>query len=114
MIKRIKDAIQGKAPLSKKRSSAWGKVRKAHLLKHPFCAACSRINKLEVHHIVPFHIDPSLELEPLNLITLCDKGCHMYFGHFGNYRDVNEKLYHDISYFKDRVKEHKAAMGDEN
>jgi 5-methylcytosine-specific restriction protein A len=84
----------------KVRSSKWPAVRKAHLKAHPFCAACGQKTVLEVHHIVPFSDNPALELDPTNLITLCEsaKGgiiCHMYLGHRGNYQDENPNIVED-------------------
>ena len=58
------------------RSSQWPKIRKKHIEKQPCCMACGSCKKPEVHHIVPVHVDPSKELDPDNLITLCDKYCH--------------------------------------
>lgn len=94
ILKYIKDRIQGKAPSGAKRSSQWPKVRKEHLEKNPTCAVCGSTAKVEVHHMVPFHVNPTLELVPSNLITLCEakkKGinCHLLIGHLGNYRGSN-------------------------
>lgn len=65
------------------RSPRWPTVRKRHLERNPSCAACGATTGLEVHHIVPFHAKPELELDPLNLITLCGppRGCHLWLGH---------------------------------
>jgi 5-methylcytosine-specific restriction endonuclease McrA len=77
---------------SQKRSSQWRKVRAAHLKTQPVCQACGRSKDLDVHHIVPFHIDPSKELDPDNLITLCGSPCHIVFGHFLSYHCHNENV----------------------
>ena len=45
---------------------------------------CDRTKKLEVHHIIPFHIDSTLELDDTNFITLCESPgacCHYIVGH---------------------------------
>jgi len=94
VLKAIKDRLQGKASKGQRRSSKWRKVRKEHLAKKDECYICKSKNKLEVHHIVPFHIAPDLELEPSNLITLCENkkyglNCHLLVGHLGNYRRIN-------------------------
>jgi hypothetical protein len=88
------DRVQGKAPKGAKRHKTWKKVRASHLFKHGRCAVCGLTTKLQVHHIVPFHIAPALELEPSNLVTLCENGkygirCHQLIGHLGDYRRVN-------------------------
>ena len=64
------------------RSPQWRKVRAAHIAAEPQCAACGEEDGLEVHHIVPFNVDPALELDPDNLITL-DRHCHYRLGHGG-------------------------------
>jgi hypothetical protein len=67
------------------RSKDWPKVRKEHLRLQPTCQACNSKTKLEVHHIVPVHIDPTKELVPGNMLTLCENPktgfCHFIFGH---------------------------------
>lgn len=37
---------------------------------------------------MPFNLDPSLELDPSNLITLCmgEKECHLHIGHGGSFK----------------------------
>jgi 5-methylcytosine-specific restriction protein A len=108
ILKRIKDAIQGKAPLKTKRSSKWPAVRKNHLAKHPCCAVCGGTEKVEVHHIIPFHQDPSLELEPTNLISLCESKsfgivCHLLIGHLGNYRKSNPFVTEDAKIWNEKL-----------
>jgi 5-methylcytosine-specific restriction endonuclease McrA len=68
------------------RSPEWKSVRKTHLMSYPCCAICGlqSISNLEVHHVLPFCLFPTLELDPNNLITLCEigiDGCHSDFGH---------------------------------
>jgi len=90
----LKDRIQGKAEKGQKRSSKWRKVRAEHIKKNPVCVVCGGKKKLEIHHRIPFSIAPDLELEPSNLMTLCESGkyglvCHRLIGHLGNYRRIN-------------------------
>lgn len=83
------------------RSPDWKKIRKQHLLLQPFCQACGKINDLEVHHIVPVHVDPAKELDLNNLITLCSKQCHLTFGHLMDYKSWNKDVVNDCqSYLK--------------
>jgi len=67
------------------RAKRWPTVRKHHIQRQPQCQACGSKEKLEVHHIIPVHIDPSRELDPNNLLTLCENPstgfCHYIFGH---------------------------------
>ena len=53
------------------------------------CEACESTEKLEVHHVIPFDIDPDRELSPSNLITLC-KYCHLVLGHLRDYKIYNQ------------------------
>jgi hypothetical protein len=94
------DRVQGKAPKGARRHKTWRKVRSSHILKHPRCAVCGLTTKLEVHHVIPFHIAPALELEPSNLLTLCENGkygirCHQLIGHLGSYQRVNPAAWSD-------------------
>ena len=78
----------------KKRSSKWRKVRNAFKKKNPKCLCCGGKIKIEIHHILPFHSHPELELEESNLMTLCERekygiNCHQLIGHTGNYRKIN-------------------------
>lgn len=100
IVKNIKDVIEGKASFKQTRSSKWPTVRKQFLLQNPACAACGGTQKLEVHHISPFHETPHLELEPSNLITLCESKsygivCHLLVGHLGNYKNTNPDVKED-------------------
>lgn len=100
ILKHLKDVAQGKAELGETRSSRWPSTRKAHLEKFPTCAVCGGKSNLEVHHMVPFHTDRDKELDPTNLITLCESkknglNCHLWFGHLGNFRAYNPEVYTD-------------------
>jgi 5-methylcytosine-specific restriction endonuclease McrA len=66
--------------LTAPRSSKWKAVRDAFVEKHPECEACGSRQKLAVHHILPFHERPELELEESNLVTLCQEH-HFRIGH---------------------------------
>ena len=90
---------------AKDRSNKWPKVRAQHLLNHHFCALCGSVADLNVHHIKPFHLHSELELEPSNLITLCESkswgfNCHLVAGHGGNFRYENVNVLSDIEQLK--------------
>ena len=101
MIKRLfkafTEAVKGK-PLAV-RSSRWETVRKRHLKAFPTCAACGCGQHLQVHHIKPFHLNPELELEDSNLITLCEgkdeHQCHLNIGHLGSWKKENPNVVQD-------------------
>lgn len=60
-------------------------VRKAmeyHRKSHPVCAACGN-EPVDVHHIIPVAVDPSMADEAYNLISLCH-ACHIAYGHAGD------------------------------
>lgn len=62
------------------------------------CQMCGGTEKLQVHHIHPFHLHPELELEQQNLITLCEKrghDCHFVMGHFHDWRLFNPTVRSD-------------------
>lgn len=62
------------------RSTHWPSVRNQFLKQNPTCLACGSTQNLNVHHIIPFHINPKLELNHNNLITLCRQH-HLTLGH---------------------------------
>jgi hypothetical protein len=75
------------------------------LKDHPRCAACFGKDYLEVHHVKPFHLHPELELEPANLITLCENpthNCHFIFGHVLDWRLANPFVRDDAGLFHTR------------
>lgn len=82
------------------RSPHWPPVRAAHLAQHPFCAACGGKEHLQVHHKKPVHLFPELELEPTNLVTLCEgpgRGCHFIFGHLYSWFSFNKNVDKDAA-----------------
>lgn len=108
IVKHLVGALQGKHPLAARRSSKWPTVRKHHLLANPCCAVCGGSEKLEVHHKRPFHLQPELELDPGNLITLCEalKGganCHLLFGHLGNFKAFNPDVEADAAAWSGKI-----------
>ena len=94
------DHVQGKSPWGTKRSGKWPKVRTTHLKENPRCALCDGTKKINVHHKIPFHMGPALELDPANLITLCEGGknvnCHLVMGHLLNFRSHNPTVDRDV------------------
>lgn len=85
--------------VSAKRSSHWPTVEKHFKEAHPTCAACGSSKNLNVHHCKPFHLDPALELDPTNLITLCmdTKECHLHIGHGGSFKQYNPNVRKDAA-----------------
>lgn len=85
-------------PHDSKRSGHWPKVRRA-FLKGKACAVCGGTKKLEAHHKMPFHLDQGKELDPNNLIALCEGNkevnCHLFIGHLGNFKGFNPEVQAD-------------------
>lgn len=105
----IKASEKDKVPKGSKRSGKWPAVRRAHLLSNPVCVMCGGKKKLEAHHIRPFHLHPELELDPSNLITLCENkadgvNCHLLFGHLGNFKSFNANVEADAKAWNKKIK----------
>jgi hypothetical protein len=102
----IRDRLQGRIPPSAKRSGQWPTVRKHHLEAHPFCAVCGGTKFLEVHHVDDFHNHPELELDPGNLITLCEHPAHndhLIFGHLGSFKSINIDIVKDALIWYNKI-----------
>jgi 5-methylcytosine-specific restriction enzyme A len=110
-LKHTRDIAQGKIPINGPlRSSRWAKVRKEHLEANPKCIVCEGTQQLNVHHIKPFHLHPELELDPNNLVTLCECAsygiiCHLLIGHLGNYKNINPNSVEDAKIWNIKLKE---------
>lgn len=107
VMKRKREKRQGV-----KRSDGWPEARKEHLVSFPVCVVCGSKKNLQVHHIHPFHLYPELELNPDNLITLCeDDGngcdCHLFIGHLGNFRTYNPDVKEDAEIWNQKIKNRK-------
>lgn len=84
------------------RDPRWPTARKFHLKIQDKCQACGKKKSLEVHHITPVHKDPSKELNPQNLITLCST-CHLLFGHLGSWYSHNEFVKEDSLVMRSKI-----------
>ena len=85
------------------RSPEWSRVAMEHRRHEPACVACGyRGKKVQVHHIRPFHLHPQLELDPTNLITLCEargREHHLLLGHLDAWDSYNEHIRADAKHF---------------
>lgn len=91
------------ANLAEGRSSDWRKLQVKTVTGHPYCAVCGCMNTLQVHHKKPFHLFPELELEPLNLIVLCQRD-HFWIGHLFDWRAYNPNIDIDIILWNEKIK----------
>ncbi len=89
----------------KQRSPEWPRVAHEHLAVEPACVVCGHTGVgLNVHHIRPFHLFPELELDPTNLITLCQvkgKDHHLLVGHLDNWASYNLNVRPDTKRYAD-------------
>lgn len=93
--------------LSMPRSPRWKKLRLEHMARNPRCAVCGGTCNVVPHHIVPFHKEPSRELDPDNLISLCEGdtfNCHLFFGHFRNWCKYNPDVVEDAHIWSEKLK----------
>jgi hypothetical protein len=92
------------------RSPEWPRVEQEHRLREPRCVACGYKGRwVQVHHIKPFHIHPQLELDPDNLITLCQargREHHLLLGHLGEWGSYNERVRSDARHFYRKTAAH--------
>jgi hypothetical protein len=93
-------AFRGIDGFGQSRSPKWRSVRDAHVARQPACQACGRSRDVDVHHIIPFHQRPDLELEPTNLITLCSSPCHLVHGHFMSWNRWNPTVVSDCERYR--------------
>lgn len=82
------------------RSGDWFSWRREHI--HPNCDICGTTKKLELHHILPFHLFPSQEKNPDNVVTLCRR-CHKIFGHLDNFYSYNPDVKKDIVIWEEKI-----------
>jgi 5-methylcytosine-specific restriction enzyme A len=89
------------------RSPEWPAVRAKWLKDHPSCAACGETKNIEVHHVIPFHLHPELELDPTNFITLCAQPSHndhYIFGHLLDYLSWNVNVREEAAKYLAEIK----------
>lgn len=95
-VKRVKAAQAREKKKLKERSSKWATTRKKFLKKNPECAACGARRGLQVHHKIPFHLRPDLELVESNLVALCEfvggLECHELLGHGDYWKAYNPEI----------------------
>lgn len=90
-----------------KRSPHWPEARDGHLKEFPFCFGCGTNEKVEVHHILPFHLFPEFELDPRNWLSLCMKRgheCHFRLGHLFDWSAWNPDVVLEAKKFHSQVR----------
>jgi hypothetical protein len=93
LVQRVRGALRD-VGVARKRSSKWPAVARVFLELHQTCAACGSATRLQVHHKLPFHLHPSLELDYDNLVVLCmgRNACHLLIGHGDDFKAFTPNL----------------------
>ena len=88
------------------RSPHWKEIREQAIKNSGGkCAACGLKTNLKVHHIIPLHIDKNMELDPNNLIVLCENKsifCHYVWGHLMNWMSYNIDVVKDTDSYSQK------------
>ena len=92
------------------RSSGWGPWLKA-FLKGKSCIACGQREGLTGHHVVPYHLDPSREMDPKNVEPMCSDRCHLVHGHFNDFSLSNPTVREDCAAYRVKRTAAKKAQG---
>lgn len=57
----------------------WRRLSERYRAQHPLCERCESLGVVraasEVHHVIPIDVNPSLRLDPDNLMAVC-RECH--------------------------------------
>lgn|SRR3990167_10944943 len=103
----LKNLMLGDRTFGAIRHPLWREVQAEHIKKFPNCAVTGKkgtfLNPLNVHHIIPVHIDPSKELDPDNLITL-SRWWHFWLGHLGSWFSFNKDVKKDAEIWYSKIK----------
>lgn len=89
-----------------RRSPRWPALKNKHLKAHPTCEVCGRKSEVTAHHIVPVHVDPTRELDPDNLLTMCEgkvMNCHCVVGHLWAWISYNPTVRQDAETIRKRI-----------
>ncbi len=84
------------------RSSQWEALRKRFLKENPVCVVSGLKSDLQVHHVVPFHRDQSLELEWSNLRTVA-RPYHFLVGHLCDWSAANPDFDAHAAEWRERI-----------
>ena len=108
----VSDGTQALLAFLANRAPRWPKLRREHLEREPRCAACGTKEGVVPHHVVLVSVDPRMELEPTNLITLCESkthNCHLIWGHLLDWSKGNPHVRADAAAYFARLQEARNA-----
>ena len=73
----------------------WEEFERKYYESYPkICKACGEKIHIDLHHIIPRHINPKLIFTTSNLIPL-DRACHFHIGHLLNWSYYNPSVVSD-------------------
>lgn len=78
----------------------WEEFERKFWEKYPqkkYCHACGEKKNVELHHIIPRHVNPDKIFDENNLIPLC-RCCHFRIGHLCNWEKYNVDVVKDAEY----------------
>lgn len=84
-------SIRHEKQKEKTRSTQWPAVRDEYVREKKKCESCDSTERLQVHHVEPFHLRPDLELSKSNFIAMCmgENECHLKIGHGDDFKAYN-------------------------
>ena len=107
LVNRVRALLGGAPTFGAARDSGWSKASKAHLKIQNISEISGKkrtlLNPLVIHHIIPVHIDKSLEMIPSNwvVVTLWE---HLVICHLGSWHSFNPNLREDIIIWRNKYK----------
>ena len=103
LAKHLHDVATGKAPLGKLRAKTWHATSKKFRAAHPEgCIGCGSLKKLEVHHVLPFHLYPEHEEDWGNLVVVCRR-CHQFLAHLDDWKSYNAAVRQDAASMLEKI-----------
>lgn len=89
----------GQSVADRTRSPKWPAWLK-RFLRGKRCVCCGSKGPLTGHHKVPYHVDPSRELDETNVAPICDgTDCHLVVGHLKDFKLWNVDFDADAAAF---------------
>lgn len=84
------------------RNPGWESFRREIIKGQPACEASGVAWELEVHHLLPVHLRPDLEMVRDNCMVLT-RTLHFWLGHYGNWASYNPRARKEAATFLKRV-----------
>lgn len=94
--------------LTGRRAKEWAKLRNQFVLENPVCLVSGLRTNIEVHHAVPFHVNPGLELAWENLRTV-SRPYHFLVGHLCSWSDYNPDFDADAAGWREKIAKSREA-----